>query len=63
VVHLNDSGNGHGRDERVPIAAFEAAWATSHDYIVIASNKRHDLADHSSPCHFPEGAPVWHRWG
>jgi hypothetical protein len=37
VVHLNDSGNGHGRDERVSIAAFEAAWATSHDYATTTS--------------------------
>lgn len=38
MVHLNDSGNGHGRDERVPIAAFEAAWATSHDYATTTSS-------------------------
>jgi hypothetical protein len=36
VVHLNDSGNGAGRNEQVSIAIFEAAWATSHDYIVSA---------------------------
>lgn len=37
VVHLNDSGNGHGRDEKVSIASFEAAWATSHDYATTTS--------------------------
>jgi hypothetical protein len=37
VVHLNDSGNGHGRDEQVSIAKFEAAWATSHDYATTTS--------------------------
>jgi hypothetical protein len=29
VVHLNDSGVDNGRDEQVPIATFEAAWAPS----------------------------------
>jgi len=35
VVHLNDSGLGTGRDEQVPIATFEQAWATSHDTAVV----------------------------
>jgi uncharacterized protein YvpB len=34
VVHLNDSGQNIGRDERVPIAAFEQAWAKSAHWIV-----------------------------
>ncbi|WP_292989189.1 C39 family peptidase [Mycobacterium sp.] len=29
VVHLNDSGISSGRDEHVPIAVFEQAWATN----------------------------------
>jgi hypothetical protein len=33
VVHLNDSGYPNGRDEQVPIAAFEQAWATSNHWI------------------------------
>ena len=30
VVHLNDSGIISGRDEQVPIATFEQAWAPNH---------------------------------
>lgn len=29
VVHLNDSGISTGRDEQIPIAVFERAWATN----------------------------------
>ncbi len=36
VVHLNDSGAKDGRDEQVPIATFEAAWATSDNFAVVA---------------------------
>lgn len=37
MVHLNDSGVRDGRDEQVPIATFEAAWATSDRFAVVAS--------------------------
>jgi Peptidase_C39 like family len=37
VVHLNDSGIDTGRDEQVPIAEFEQAWATSHNFTVITT--------------------------
>lgn len=36
VVHLNDSGVKAGRDERVPRATFEQAWATSDNFAVLA---------------------------
>jgi len=36
VVHLNDSGVDYGRDEVVPFAVFEASWATSSHFAVIA---------------------------
>ncbi|WP_156690317.1 C39 family peptidase [Mycobacterium sp. Marseille-P9652] len=36
VVHLNDSGIKAGRDEQVPIGAFEQAWATSDHFAVLA---------------------------
>jgi hypothetical protein len=35
VVHLNDSGIKTGRDERVPIATFERAWAPNHNSAVV----------------------------
>ncbi len=35
VVHLNDSGSNTGRDEQVPIATFEKAWATSQNFVVV----------------------------
>jgi len=34
VVHLNDSGIKHGRDEQVDLAAFEKAWAASYNFAV-----------------------------
>lgn len=37
VVHLNDSGIDPGRDEQVPVAEFEQAWATSHNFTVITT--------------------------
>jgi hypothetical protein len=37
TVHLNDSGIDDGRDEQVPIADFEQAWATSHNFAVITT--------------------------
>ena len=37
VVHLNDSGIDTGRDEQVPVAEFEQAWATSHNFTVITT--------------------------
>lgn len=36
VVHLNDSGIDSGRDEVVPFAVFEASWATSNHFAVVA---------------------------
>ena len=38
VVHLNDSGIKTGRDEQVPIATFEQAWATGHNSAVVTSD-------------------------
>ena len=35
VVHLNDSGSNTGRDEQVPLATFEKAWATSQHFAVV----------------------------
>ncbi len=35
VVHLNDSGIKAGRDEQVPLAAFQAAWNTSDNFAVV----------------------------
>jgi hypothetical protein len=35
VVHLNDSGIVNGRDERVPIATFERAWAPNHNSAIV----------------------------
>lgn len=35
VVHLNDSGIDAGRDENIPIAAFERAWAPNHNSAVV----------------------------
>jgi len=38
VVHLNDSGIETGRDEQVPLATFEKAWATSNNMIVVTAD-------------------------
>ncbi|SPM36876.1 hypothetical protein VC42_00485 [Mycobacterium rhizamassiliense] len=35
VVHLNDSGIKTGRDERVPLATFEQAWAPNHNSAIV----------------------------
>ena len=35
VVHLNDSGVEAGRDEQIPIATFEQAWAPNHNSAVV----------------------------
>lgn len=35
VVHLNDSGIPTGRDERVPLATFEKAWAPNHNSAIV----------------------------
>ena len=37
VVHLNDSGIKAGRDEQVPLATFEKAWATSDNFAVVTA--------------------------
>jgi hypothetical protein len=51
IVHLNDSGIDNGRDEQVPIAEFEQAWAASHNFTVITTQ---------SPATIP-GAASAHR--
>jgi hypothetical protein len=35
VVHLNDSGVSTGRDEQVPVAIFEQAWAPNHNSAIV----------------------------
>jgi hypothetical protein len=35
VVHLNDSGIMNGRDEQVPIATFEQAWAPNYNSAIV----------------------------
>ncbi|MCV7102131.1 C39 family peptidase [Mycobacterium palustre] len=35
VVHLNDSGIITGRDERIPVATFERAWAPNHNSAIV----------------------------
>ncbi len=35
VVHLNDSGISSGRDEQVPIATFEKAWAPNFNSAIV----------------------------
>lgn len=35
VVHLNDSGISTGRDEQVPIATFERAWAPNYNSAIV----------------------------
>jgi predicted double-glycine peptidase len=35
IVHLNDSGTPNGRDERIPLATFTQAWATSNDLLIV----------------------------
>lgn len=35
VVHMNDSGIAAGRDEQVPMATFETAWAASNNFAVV----------------------------
>jgi len=35
VVHLNDSGVTTGRDEQVPIATFEQAWAPNRNSAIV----------------------------
>ncbi|MGA7133920.1 MAG: C39 family peptidase [Mycobacterium sp.] len=35
AVHLNDSGIVSGRDEQVPIATFEQAWAPNHNSAIV----------------------------
>ena len=37
VVHLNDSGITNGRDEQVPIATFEQAWAPNHNSAIVTN--------------------------
>lgn len=39
VVHLNDSGIDTGRDERVPIATFERAWAPNHNSALVTKDR------------------------
>ncbi|BCZ23901.1 C39 family peptidase [Mycobacterium senriense] len=35
VVHLNDSGISTGRDEQVPVAVFEQAWAPNYNSAIV----------------------------
>lgn len=35
VVHLNDSGIDTGRDEQIPLAAFERAWAPNYNSAIV----------------------------
>lgn len=35
VVHLNDSGISTGRDEQVPLATFERAWAPNYNSAIV----------------------------
>ncbi|MGB8389015.1 C39 family peptidase [Mycobacterium sp.] len=35
VVHLNDSGTPTGRDEQIPMATFNQAWATGNDLLIV----------------------------
>jgi hypothetical protein len=37
VVHLNDSGNPHGRDEQIPMALFVKSWATGHNFMAFTT--------------------------
>jgi predicted double-glycine peptidase len=37
VVHLNDSGIVSGRDEQIPIARFEQAWAINHNSAIVTA--------------------------
>jgi Peptidase_C39 like family len=37
IVHLNDSGNPKGRDERIPMELFVQAWETSNELIVVTT--------------------------
>ena len=39
VVHLNDSGIISGRDEHVPVATFERAWATNHNSAIVTARQ------------------------
>lgn len=35
AVHLNDSGTEAGRDEQIPLATFEHAWAPNHNSAIV----------------------------
>ncbi len=35
IVHLNDSGTPNGRDEQIPMATFDQAWATSDNLLIV----------------------------
>jgi Peptidase_C39 like family len=35
IVHLNDSGTPNGRNEQIPMATFNQAWATSDDLLIV----------------------------
>jgi hypothetical protein len=37
VVHLNDSGSSEGRDEQIPLALFNQAWAASSDLMAVTT--------------------------
>ncbi|WAJ43974.1 C39 family peptidase [Mycobacterium sp. Aquia_216] len=37
MVHLNDSGTPHGRDEQIPLALFVQAWEASKELMVVTT--------------------------
>lgn len=55
VVHLNDSGIDDGRDEQVPVAEFEQAWAASHNFTVITTQS--PATPGAASAHRGTGAP------
>jgi len=40
IVHLNDSGTPNGRDEQIPMATFNQAWATSNNLLIVTQETR-----------------------
>ena len=38
VVHLNDSGIDAGRDEQIPVATFERAWAPNYNSAIVTKS-------------------------
>jgi hypothetical protein len=57
MVYLNDSGVPDGAGEAVPIAAFEQAWGTSGDAMVVAQPGAHDDTTTTAPSAPDPSAP------